>query len=233
MNTEHTFEIQQILESTRNYNGWIFSHLEPWLGRCVLDIGSGYGNITQFMLEPGRRVVSVDIEDEYVQSLRERYGARGLEPYRLNLATEPPGPLQAIPFDTVTCVNVLEHIEDDVRFLKIIRGLLVPGGRVALLVPAFQMIFGTMDPADGHYRRYHKADLAAKVEAAGFRMLSARYMNLLGWFGWLVNGRIFRKTIIPKHQAKQFDKIVPVLRRLEGGGPPFGQSLIVAAERPA
>ena len=52
---------------------------------------------------------------------------------------------------------MLEHIPDDARALACIHRLLAPGGRLLLLVPAERYLYGTLDRALGHYRRYQRA----------------------------------------------------------------------------
>ena len=67
------------------------------------------------------------------------------------------------PFDLIVYVNVLEHVQDDEQEIKKAAGLLAPGGRLAIAVPALQSIYGTVDMRSGHYRRYDSASLRRRV----------------------------------------------------------------------
>jgi hypothetical protein len=64
---------------------------------------------------------------------------------------------------------VLEHIPDDVGSLRALHRMLQPGGRLVLLVPALPAIYGTLDEALGHVRRYTAGELRKKYRQAGFR----------------------------------------------------------------
>src|SRR6185503_9569666 len=87
----------------------------------------------------------------------------------------PDSHLAAERLDTVVCSNVLEHIEDDCGSLDAIRALLQPAGRLALLVPALRVLYGTMDEGLGHVRRYTPGELSQKLGRAGFRLLRLEY----------------------------------------------------------
>ena len=141
--------------------------------------------------------------------------------------------LAAERFDTIVCLNVLEHIEDDVTSLRSMRALLQPGGRLVLLVPALPALYGTLDEALGHFRRYRPAELAAKFTDAGFRLAHVEYFNLAGVLGWWLIGRVLRRRLIPRCALKWYDALVPLFR-LETLMPwRIGQSLIAIGEVPS
>lgn len=229
MSQDHltSLHIQHIVGRANRYNSWIFRTIQPYLGRRILDVGCSIGNITQFYSDR-ERVVGLDLSpvaiDEAVRRFADR---RGFEGYVGDISdasvVERVGPSS---FDTVVCLNVIEHIEDDVRALRHMRRVLGDDGRVVLLTPAHPVLYGSMDAADHHFRRYVSPELASKVESAGFRVEVLRPFNLVGFFGWFVNGRILRKRLIPEDQLGWFDRIVPILERVERFNRiPFGQSL--------
>ena len=127
----------------------------------------------------------------------------------------------------------LEHIEDDRGALARFAGLLKPGGRLVLVVPAYQALFNPLDANDGHFRRYGRADLNAKLANAGFKVVHESRFNLFGIAGWFLNGTILRRKDLPAGQMGLFNKIAPLLFWLERlVGPPVGLSLLAVGERP-
>ena len=48
-------------------------------------------------------------------------------------------------FDSVVCLNVLEHVSDDRKALEHMYALLRPGGSVILIIPAFESLYGPID----------------------------------------------------------------------------------------
>lgn len=220
------------LSSAVRYNAWMFDRLRPWIGRRVVEIGAGIGNLSAFLTDR-ERVVLTDTRAEYLRRLRERFaGHPNVAVARLYLPSDA-GALDGGAFDTVICLNVLEHVADDVGSLTLIRRLLGEGGRLILLVPALPALYGTLDEALGHHRRYTRADLAGKFAAAGLRLRHIEYFNLAGVPGWWFTGRVLRRRVIPAGSFRVYDALVPLFR-LERLLPwRVGQSLIAIGERSA
>jgi SAM-dependent methyltransferase len=213
------------------YNEWMFQRLRPWIGRRVLEIGAGIGNLSHFFA--GReRVVLTDTEPYYLARLAERFHDHPqVRVAELRLPAVDPS-LVAERFDTVVCLNVLEHIADDRGSLGAMRALLQPGGRLVLLVPALRALYGALDESLGHVRRYTPRELSGKIEQAGFRLRRLEYFNLAGVPGWWFTGRVLRRRLIPSGALRWYDALVPLFR-LERLLPwRVGQSLIAIGEVP-
>lgn len=207
----------------------MFERVRPWVGDRVLEIGSGIGNLSQFLVDRPTVVLS-DTAPEYLERLRARFAHKpNVEVMRLYLPT-PEGPVAARRFDTIVCLNVLEHVADDMSSLTAMRALLDRGGRLVLLVPALRALYGSLDQALGHVRRYSKRELRDKLARTGFTLRHLEYFNLAGIPGWWVSGKLLRRTIIPAGPMRLFDVLVPLFR-LERLLPwRLGQSLIAVGE---
>jgi SAM-dependent methyltransferase len=226
--------LERLAAAAPNYNRWLFERVSPWVGRRVLEIGAGVGNMSAFLMNGAReRVVLSDTDAHYLERLRERflrYPHVGVA--QLRLPTFDPE-LVRERFDTVICLNVLEHVRDDMLSLGSMLRLLEPGGRLVLLVPSLPAIYGTLDEALGHFRRYTPAEIRRKYADAGFRMDHLEYFNLAGVPGWWLTGRVLRRRLIPTGSLRWYDALVPLFR-LERWLPwRIGQSLIAIGERPA
>lgn len=219
----------ELLADAPNYNRWMFDRLRPWVGQRVLEIGSGIGNLSAFLLDR-ERLVLTDTALDYLDRLRERFaGHANVGVTHLYLPDDHAG-LAEERFDTIICLNVLEHVEDDHRSLVVMRRLLAPGGRLVLLVPALSALYGTLDVALGHHRRYGRRDLTDKFIAAGLAVRHLEYFNLAGIPGWWLTGRVLRRRLIPSGSLKLYDALVPLFR-LERFLPwRVGQSLIAIGE---
>jgi SAM-dependent methyltransferase len=135
--------------------------------------------------------------------------------------------------DTVVCMNVLEHLEDDELAVNTFSKRLAPGGLLVLLIPAVPWLFGEIDRRLGHYRRYSKGSAAALMRKTGMTMVRMRYFNFIGVWGWLWNARVAKSLTQSDGQIHFFDNyIVPWESRLEKViAPPVGQSLLVVARK--
>jgi SAM-dependent methyltransferase len=231
--TEAQAETLRRMATARNYNEWLFDRLRPYLGRRVLDVGAGVGTFCDLVAPECDLVVALESDVVFAAALRDRFGdsdrvrvveseAEVVEPSSL------PG-----PFDSIVCLNVLEHIGDDAAALARFRELLAPGGRLLLLVPAHAALYGRADRALGHERRYSKLPLQRLLDQSGFTVDVARHVNPVGAAGWLVSGRLLRRAGIPRGPLRAYDRAVPLLRALDRLELPFGLSLWVVARRPA
>lgn len=215
-----------------HYNDWIWEAIAPHVGNRVLEVGAGIGNMTRVLY--GRDlIVATDVELPYLHILRNRFSRNPtVHIHHLDLNSDDHLALKHYEFDTVVCLNVLEHIENDEAALQKLYDVLVPGGKLALFVPADQRLFGTMDEQVGHYRRYSRDELRRVIEAAGFSVEMVRYQNIFGRFGWWLNGRVLKRAHLPAGQSRMFDLAVPLLRRLEPSDPSTGLSLIAIGTKP-
>lgn len=226
-----TATLNQLAELDR-YNHWIYEQIAVAMGRRILEVGSGTGNITQFLCANGGEVMATDVVPSYRSELQRLFGANpNVQVGKFDLDREAPAEFIAQPFDTVVCLNVLEHIEDDLFALQQMHRALEPGGKLALLVPAHQILYGEFDRAVGHYRRYEKGELAGKLKQAGFAVREMKFFSLLATLPWLINGRLLKRDYLPAGQANLADRLVPLLKLEKLIGPPCGLSLIAIAQK--
>lgn len=136
-------------------------------------------------------------------------------------------------FDTIICLNVLEHIQDDFLTLHHFSQLLTSKGSLILLVPAHHWLYGSLDRAISHFRRYSRADIMVKLSQTGFRVQRLFAINLMGIPGWFLNSRILKSTLLPEWQLGIYERFVPAFRVAETLlGKNVGQSWIAIAEIP-
>jgi glycosyltransferase involved in cell wall biosynthesis len=215
------------------YNRWLADRFRGALGPRVLEIGAGFGNMTRQLFHR-ELVVASDLDPVALEYLR---GSFRDEPevrvasYRFPLNAEQRAEIRAFGIDTVVCLNVLEHIEDDAGTLADFFALLPSGGRVVLIVPALARLYGTLDQHLHHFRRYEKDELTEKLRAAGFVVEDCRFLNRPGIVGWYLNGKILRRKVLPSGQLAAFRLILPLLRREETNPPPVGMSLLAIGRK--
>jgi 2-polyprenyl-3-methyl-5-hydroxy-6-metoxy-1,4-benzoquinol methylase len=217
----------------RRYNRFLWEQMQPFVGQEVLEVGSGTGLLTQF-LSTRRRVVATELDREYVDLLERTYaGSPNVEIRRLDLDDLARAAIPPASFDTVICSNVLEHIREDTQALRAMRDLLGPGGRVVLVIPAIKSLYGEIDRAIHHHRRYSRSEMREKLERAGLEVEHLGFFNMIGVPGWWLNARVLRRRTVPGFQARLNDLLVPLLRAEKLVGPPFGMSLLAVGRVPS
>jgi SAM-dependent methyltransferase len=212
----------QAMASAHAYNDWLIDRARPWLSGRVLDVGAGIGTHTVQLRDILDEVVALEPDPLFAQMLRERVeGIRIIE-----------GDAMAVdgPFDAIVCFNVLEHIGDDEATLRRLQALLAPDGALLLLVPAHPALFGPIDTAFGHFRRYAKQELEQKLLRAGLEPQVLRHVNPVGALGWLMQSRIRKRERMSYRGLDLYDRLVPVLRLLDNVPLPVGLSLWAVAK---
>ncbi|MCH7666270.1 MAG: glycosyltransferase [Acidobacteria bacterium] len=219
------------LERSQRFNGWMAAALTPWIGSRVLEIGAGIGNITSFLI-PRDRYLASDINDHYLHYLNNYAGGKPyLDVARVDL--EDPATFAALgeTFDTVVCLNVLEHVRDPLAALRNLHSILEPGGRAVVYVPAGQWLYSSIDESLDHRVRYDRKTLAGQLESCGFEVEHMQSFNKASVPGWFWNGKILRRRGFSRVQLKLFDWLVPILRRIDRLLPWQGLGLIAVARR--
>jgi 2-polyprenyl-3-methyl-5-hydroxy-6-metoxy-1,4-benzoquinol methylase len=220
-------------EQAPRYNEWLLERIRPFLGTDVLEIGAGIGTFTLMLAQAPnvRRVVALEPDKHLAGTLVERTKGVGNVEVLQNPVEELTPELVGGAVGSVVCFNVLEHIQDDRTALVRTAQCLRPGGSLFLLSPAHALLFGEVDRAVHHQRRYGKAALARLLRDTGFAVETIRYVNPVGALGWLVSSRLLKVRDIPSSSLRIYEHLVPALKVLDRVPMPFGLSVWVRAVR--
>ena len=226
----YQYEVLRTFAITHNYNRWIFDLLKPSLGKNILEVGCGIGNLTKYLANYNR-LTCIDKSENFIKHMKIDYPE--IKFYEVDITDRSVLKLGENSFDTVICVNVLEHIDDDIKALKNMFDLLEKNGKLLLIVPAIENAYGTMDKKVGHFRRYSKYDIVKKLSGVNFTIEKIQYHNIFGLIGWLLNARIFKRSEFPIFQTIFYDKLIPFISKLEKNVKlPIGMNLFVIAVKP-
>lgn len=220
------------LAHARNYYAWVLRQFEPYLGARVVEVGAGIGTFSEFLLSVPRvkELVAIEPAINTFPHLEKRFAGdsrvRVINGYLNDCYKD-------LSANAVVAVNVLEHIADHETLLKQAHELTVPGGALLLFVPALPGIFGSLDKAFEHERRYTRTSLRKVIESSGWSVKRVTYMNLPGIAAWFLAGRVLKKTHIAPADAKAYDRlVVPLISRVESViTPPIGANLVAIATK--
>jgi len=219
------------LTGTPQYLSWVTRVLRPELGDTVLEIGAGIGNLTARLMSRKLSYVAAEGDPLYLHALRNRF-LRTPNVSVCRLSPENPADYAQLPekFDTAVCVNLLETVDDPQRVLELLRGAVKTGGNIVVLVPQGRSLFGSLDLALGHKRRFSAAEITAMLNTAKFHVEHTHQLNKFGAISWWIYGKILHRKKIAKLALKLFDKSVWFWRRVDGILPWRGLSLVVVAK---
>jgi SAM-dependent methyltransferase len=225
----------ELFAETPRLNRWLYAKLAPFVTGDVLEIGSGLGTLSRFIvagLGNAERAVLSDAEPAYLQALAAAFaGDARVAVARYDLDGPPPPAIASRQFDTILAVNVVEHIADDRALCGTLAAMLAPGGRLVVYVPACPFAFGPLDRALGHHRRYSPATLHELLARAGLRTSTPRYVNLAGLVGWVLAGKLMARERLGRGLLELFERLMPLIAIEDRVRLPVGLGLYAVAER--
>lgn len=219
------------LSRAGKFNSWQADEIKPYVGQNVLEIGAGIGNISKKLI-PRRSYHATDINPYYLQvinNLKINKPYLSISLLDLNDISTFNGHKNA--FDTVICLNVIEHLDNDEQAMRNIADLLDNKGLAIILVPRGQWLFGSQDKVLGHRRRYSERRLKELCDKAGLKIKKIISFNRISTFPWLINGKIFRRRTFGRCQIFIMNLFTPIFRRIDKFLPWPSLSLIAILEK--
>lgn len=208
--------------------------------RDVLDVGGGNGAVASYLESLGFRGLLIEPGPQGARNAKKR-GVRDVIWAQLS-DLKPSATLKV----DVGLFDVVEHINDDVTFMKSVGDIISAESSVAITVPAYQALWSDRDVEAGHFRRYTLRGLSEMLDRAGFQVVYGTYffvalaplMFLAGWLSRLVGAKRGQGgEIQAKHRAQhQALKVLAVgfwlERQLLRFFPmPLGASIVVVARK--
>jgi glycosyltransferase involved in cell wall biosynthesis len=228
---EYGSQILGRLNRAPRFTQWMADVIRPFIGERVLEIGAGTGNLTLHLI-PRKLYWASDINPHYLTYLQNlvpdhpylRVGYTDGERHDSYPSDE--------KFDTVICLNVVEHLENDLGALRNICEALEDKGRAIVLVPCGPQLYGTLDKVLGHHRRYTKRQFTELAARAGFQLEALISFNRFGSPAWWLNGRLLRRKTFGLWQIKMLNVLTPLVRVIDSFLP-FPPLSIIAVLRKA
>jgi glycosyltransferase involved in cell wall biosynthesis len=211
-------EILERLNRAPRFTRWMADVIRPYIGDRVLEVGAGTGNMSVHLM-PRSVYWATDVNSHYLDYL---VTLRVTRPY-MRVAYTNAEEEETFPtgqsFDTVVCLNVVEHVRDDLGALRNVRSALSDAGRAIVLVPCGPGLYGTLDEALGHFRRYTREQLVSVAEQAGFRVERVVRFNRPGVPAWWLNGRVLHRKTFGLWQIRLLNMLTPIFRFVDSSLP--------------
>jgi len=202
-----------------HFNQWMYETINPWCSGNIIEIGSGIGNISSYFLQNQQMILLSDLRPLFCDALQQKFqnhptclGIQQLDLVHAHFDEVYESLLGR--FDTAFALNVIEHIQDDRQALLNLQKLLKPGGRMIILVPAFNALYNRFDKELHHYRRYIFQTLS-EVMPKHQRLLHSSYFNAAGIAGWWFMGGVLKKKVIPGSSMKMYNRLLPIIRFMD------------------
>ena len=218
----------EVMQEAKKYNRFLRDLIRRYAGDAptALDFGAGIGTFSNSLDIPTGRVHCVEPD----AAARELLANEGFLPHA-DLSD-----VDDASIAYLFTLNVLEHIEDDIGALAELYRVLEPGGRLFIYVPAFKLLYSSMDLHVGHHRRYRMAELQKLLQRTGFSIEEKAYTDALGFFATLayklVNNR--EPAALNRRLVRFYDRYLFPLSRILSVplARILGKNLFIVATRP-
>ena len=165
----------------------VHSYLSHWrlvqgTSARILDAGSGFGQYSYYLAKKSKdyQILALDVKEDQVADCNQFFSKAGLT----NVTFEV-GDLVALDreneFDLVLCVDVMEHIEEDVQVMTNYFRALKPGGMLLISTPSDQGGSDVNEDDDSSFIEEHVRDgyglreIQKKLKTAGFILTEVHY----------------------------------------------------------
>ena len=215
------FETLESISKASKFNFWMFNTIKPHIkAGSILELGSGIGNITDFLINSYSDVTISDFNIDYCSYLKTKYkdcpSIKNI--IKIDLQDEMfEQHYEKLKdnFDSIILINVIEHLADDTTAIRNCKYLLKKSGNLIVLAPAYSKLYSNFDAEIGHFRRYTGNDLTDLFRLNKMKIIKKFYFNFLGIPGWFVFNKLLKRKRISSSNMKVYDKLVPIAKVLD------------------
>lgn len=227
----------EAMDFALNYHLWILDLIKPYLGNHLVEVGAGTGSFSELLLKLNPETLTLIEPSEMFSKLKNKVNnlksKTNISCFQ-NIFTDVADTLkQKQKPDTIVYINVLEHIENDLKELLKVFETLEKKGKICIFVPANQFLYSDFDKYIGHFRRYKKSELEEKCKAAGFEILLSKNFDFIGILPWWMKYRLLKSKSMESNSVQIYDRlVVPFAKTFENIiSPPIGKNLLIVAQK--
>ena len=172
---------------------YCLSIIKKYIAGDVLEVGAGCGSFTRnYYNKKIKNVVLTETDEKNIYTLKNKF--RNFKNFEvLNLSVDKIDK----KFNSILYFHVLEHIKDDLEEIEKAKSKLNSGGHLVFIVPASKRIYGNLDKAVGHFRRYEKEFF--KKDLLDLELLNLKHLDSIGYVLYYLNKIFFSKETFPSN----------------------------------
>ena len=174
------------------WRAYIYHQIKKFIKENVLEVGAGIGSFTKNYQNNIKHATLTEIDSKNYNILKKKFKKKKY--LILNRTTKK----IKKKFDTIMYLNVLEHIRDDKKELKIALSKLKKNGYLIILVPAHNNLYSKFDKAVGHFRRY-EISFFHSLKFNNAKVIKCHFLDAIGYFLYFLNKLFFKKETYPSY----------------------------------
>jgi ubiquinone/menaquinone biosynthesis C-methylase UbiE len=159
----------------KNYRNYQLKLIKKHISGKILEVGPGRGEIIENFLDDDNKVTLVDTDEEICKILKKRFVGKNADILNCDIESLDQ------KFNTILYMDVIEHIKEDEKELDKAIKKLEAGGKLIIIVPAFNFLFSEFDLNVGHFKRYYKRDFQ-EYKNENIKIVDIKYFDSIGFF---------------------------------------------------
>ena len=173
----------KFFDASKNFRNYQFNLIKKFIGKNILEIGPGTGNFAEkYLIKNAENISLSEINKELALNLSNKFKKND----NVKILSKKMNDIDA-EFDTICYFDVLEHIEFHEEEISSALGKLKDGGRLIIIVPAFNYLFSDYDNSVGHFRRYEKKFFKNYISKNKLSCEKMLYFDSIGYLFLLIN----------------------------------------------
>jgi len=193
----------------RNYRNYQLDLIRKFVGGNILEVGPGRGEIIENFISADNKITMIDTDEEMCKVIRERFKNSDVRILNSNISS-----LEE-KFDTILYMDVIEHIENDIKELDQAISKLNKNGKLVIIVPAFSILFSDFDKSVGHFRRYTKKNFF-DYKNSEVKLRNLKYFDSLGFFILFLSKILkFKGNSKAVFGIKVWNMLIPISRLID------------------
>ncbi|MFZ5806405.1 MAG: class I SAM-dependent methyltransferase [Verrucomicrobiota bacterium] len=199
-----------LFAQAKNWKRYFARILKPYIRGHVLEVGAGMGATTAYLCEQVQRWTCLEPDANLAEQCRKQ--VQHLHPRPEVITSNLERIDTGSRFDCILYIDVLEHIRENAREMKLACEHLNANGTMIVLSPAHPFLFSAFDQAIGHHRRYNRKSFS-KIAPPELELVKMFYLDSAGLLASLGNKWILKNPLPTQRQILFWDRALVTLSK--------------------
>jgi hypothetical protein len=191
----------EVFDRAKIFQKYIFSKIKKYFSDGIFEVGAGLGSFSKEYTNKFNNIHLSDLDTQNYNHLKKKFENKEIKISKEKIQDT------KLNYNTIVYLNVLEHIQDDIKEISDATLKLNQGGKLIILVPAHQKLYSKFDKAVGHCKRYD-INFFKNLDNNNLKIKKLIYLDAFGYLLYFCNKLFFKEEDYPsKFKILIWDRI--------------------------
>ena len=196
-------------DAAKKFRNYQIYYLKSYIKDPFLEVGAGKGGLTNLYEKFTKDITLLEPDNKLFQILKKKFKKKKIKIKKQTIDKI------KFKYQTIIYFDVLEHIKDDLKEVKVASKKLKKSGNLIFNVPAHQLFYNEFDKAVGHFKRYNKKDFQDIEKKTDLKIEKLIYYDSIGLL-FLILNKIFRlKKTNLKNKIYFWNILIPLSKIID------------------